>query len=214
MGKLIDLTGERFGHLTVIERANCDSKWPRWICKCDCGNIKDFDGHSLRRGNSRSCGCGITRIIHGMSYSKLYKVYDGMKSRCYKKSNPRYKNYGERGIRICDEWLGKDGRNQFVKWALNHGYKEGLSIDRIDCNGNYTPENCRWTTNSVQMFNRQKRKSRLGLRGVYYIPEKRKYRAEIMFNCEKFYLGYYENKDEANKVRKEAELKYYGQVLD
>lgn len=212
--KLIDLTGKRFGHLLVLHRADTNTKWPYWTCKCDCGNIKDVSGSCLRRGITKSCGCSLGRIKHGLSYTSLYNVYDGMKARCYNPEHNRYHCYGGRGIKICDEWLGEHGRDNFLTWAINNGYQKGLSIDRIDVNGNYEPDNCRWTTNSVQMFNRQKRKSILGQRGVYYIPEKHKYRAEIICEGQKHHLGYFENIEDAIRVRKEAELKYFNQVLD
>lgn len=213
--KLIDLTGKRFDHLLVVNRAdyNIDGR-PVWTCKCDCGNTVDVRGECLRKGNTKSCGCGIARVKHNLSRTRLYSVYDGMKARCYNPEHNRYKDYGARGIKICNEWLGKFGRIKFLKWAIENGYKEGLSIDRINVNGDYEPGNCRWTTNSVQMFNRQKRKSKLGHRGVYYIPEKRKYRAEIICAGQKHNLGYFENIEDAIKVRKEAELKYFNQVLD
>lgn len=215
MGKLIDLTGKRFCFLTVVERAdyNIDNR-PVWRCRCDCGNIVDARGECLRKGHTKCCGCGLARMKQGMSRTKLYSVLDGMRSRCYNPRNARYKDYGARGITVCDQWMGRQGRENFLNWAVQNGYKEGLSIDRIDVNGNYEPGNCRWTTDSVQMFNRQKRPSRLGLRGVYYIEDKHKYRVEIRCNRQTHYLGYYKDLEEAKEVRKRAELKYYGQVLD
>lgn len=159
MGKFIDLTGKRFGRLTVIKYL-CQSKW---LCKCDCGNEKIVKSGNLKNGHVKSCGClnkEISRnkmITHGYSSTRIYKIYIGIKKRCYNKNYSQFYLYGGRGITICDEW--KDSFIYFYNWAINNGYKDSLTIDRIDNNGNYEPKNCRWITQKQQ--NRNTRHNRL-----------------------------------------------------
>ena len=155
----IDLTGQRFGRLTVVERApdqvlSNGKHIVRWTCSCDCGNETAVLGENLRYGHTKSCGCLRADLLsrpkkHALVGSKLYGVWAGMIQRCENPKQEHYKNYGGRGIRVCDEW--HDFRNF---WADMHdGYAEGLQIDRIDTDGNYEPGNCRWATRSVNMRN-------------------------------------------------------------
>lgn len=163
MGTYKDLTGQKFGRLTVI-KSFTKNKRIYCECICECGNktITRYD-HLLTSSNTKSCGClrkEKNRIIakknfttHGLRYSRLYIIFTGMKQRCYNQKNPSYPRYGGRGIKICDEWLN-DFMN-FYNWAMSNGYDDKLSIDRIDVNGNYEPSNCRWETNQNQCRNRR-----------------------------------------------------------
>ena len=112
-------------------------------------------GNYLRSGITKSCGCLLHEHnkTHGLSNTDLYRIYCGMKSRCYNKNNKKYKNYGGRGIKICDEWV--NDFSTFYKWAISNGYEKGLSIDRIDVDGNYEPSNCRWANNDIQSHNKR-----------------------------------------------------------
>lgn len=155
-----DLTGRRFGRLTVIERYGRIGHQRTWLCKCDCGKEKVIRGPVLMRGDALSCGCyarersSLTNRTHGMSHSNLYRRWRTIIDRCNGGDENHEKNYKNRGIVVCDEW--KRSFETFRDWALANGYKKELTIDRIDFNGNYEPSNCRWITERDQHYNTRK----------------------------------------------------------
>ena len=161
--KFKDITNQRFGRL-VVKKIAGQNKYKRylWLCQCDCGNEKIAAGNDLRRGATKSCGCLqkemriLSNIKHGLYYTRLHYIWNAMKSRCYNKNNNRFYCYGKRGIEVCKDW--KNNFKSFYDWAMENGYADNLSIDRINVNGNYCPENCRWITIKEQERNRTNNK--------------------------------------------------------
>lgn len=164
MSKVKDITCQKFGKLTALYRLHnyYDKKHTRWLCICDCGNLVETQMDHLISGHTKSCGCLNSETSkkvhtkHGKRNTSLYNVYYGMKSRCYNNNNPRYIDYGGRGITICDEWL--TDFVVFCNWAISNGYQEGLQLDRIDNDGNYEPSNCRWVDIKTQGRNKRNNK--------------------------------------------------------
>lgn len=161
MYKFTDLTGRKFGRLTVLKRVENKGGHLCWECLCDCGNIKIVRGFHLCDGHTLSCGClqkertAETHTTHGMNQSRLHKIWIGMKNRCFNPKNYGFKNYGGRGIKVCDEW--KDDFQAFYDHVsqLPHFGEEGYSLDRINNNGNYEPGNVRWATRTEQNKNKR-----------------------------------------------------------
>lgn len=175
-----DLTGQKFGRLTVISlsekiqrfrKNKPDGHFYKWLCQCECGQMVVVDQVHLKSGHTQSCGCFHKEKIRktkGLSKTKLFVTWKNILSRCYNKNNKEYKNYGGRGIFICDEW--KENFLNFYDWAILNGYNENInglecSIDRIDNNKGYSPDNCRWVNQKIQSRNkRTTNKITIGLR--------------------------------------------------
>lgn len=155
------MIGKKFSKLTVLSecKKRANNGKIRYKCECDCGNITNVIGENLRRGITKSCGCLLKEIVskrsttHGKRDTRIYAIWCHMKARCYNINEPRYKDYGQRGIKIYSEWL--HDFTCFYDWAMSHGYTDNLTIDRIDVNGNYTPDNCRWITLEQQQENKR-----------------------------------------------------------
>ena len=154
-----DLTGQRFGRWTVIERAQNHKRQSAYLCKCDCGTKRVVLAKSLKKRMSISCGCYHKEILkdqlttHGLTDERIYTIYHNMIQRCTNPNNDRYLDYGGRGISVCQEW--KNDFKAFYDWSMTNGYAENLTIDRINVDGNYEPNNCRWVTMKKQINNKR-----------------------------------------------------------
>lgn len=165
---MVNLIGQRFGRLTVVDFCEVKAHKARWKCVCDCGLVVIATTGNLKSGNTKSCGCirretaaaqGKANITHGNSHSnrtRLYTIWCGMRQRCNNEHREAYALYGGKGVKVCEEW--NDFR-VFREWALTHGYNDTLSIDRINHNGNYCPDNCRWITLSENVARANKNHS-------------------------------------------------------
>ncbi len=160
MGTFINLSGKKYGKLTVISPNGRNTNGDvMWKCKCDCGNISIVRGRNLRSGFTTSCGCNQkeavrrANVIHGHCNTRIHRIWSAMKQRCYNPNNTAFQNYGGRGIKVCDDWL--HDFLEFESWAEKHGYDDTLTIDRMNNDGNYEPSNCRWITRAEQNKNKR-----------------------------------------------------------
>ncbi len=172
---MIEMVGKKFGRLTVVALDRLENHKTYWKCVCDCGLTVVAVGNNLRSGNTSSCGClrretasarGKKNTVHGEGHdnkTRLYSIWCGMRQRCMNKNHHAFALYGGKGVSVCDEW---NNYPAFKEWALSHGYTDNLSIDRIDPNDGYRPENCRWITISENVARANKNhKSRKLIRG-------------------------------------------------
>lgn len=210
MAKRIEINqGDRYNRLTIIKEVFAKSR-RSFLCKCDCGNKIEVMLYKLRNGHTTSCGCyhkekvAKTNIkiktTHGLSSNPLYCVWLAIKNRCYNFNNKQYHNYGGRGIKVCKEWC--DDVESFIKWCLRNGYKKGLEIDRIDNNGNYEPNNCRFIDKSGNQMNKRKKKNCSSkYRGVSFYKATGKWMASVAIgNGKQKYLGLHDTELEAVKA--------------
>lgn len=223
MSRKIDLTGMKFGRLTVQYQVPNNNHHTRWHCVCECGNTKDVLQQNLANGHVRSCGCLLSerslerinafnssmgREHHNETKSRLYHIWIGIKARCLRKASTSYKNYGARGITICREWL--DSFATFQEWALSNGYSDELSIDRVNVDEGYSPENCRWVSKSVQSFNiRMPARNTSGHVGVSWNKQTNKWVAYISKNNKLHPLGSFNSFDDAVAAREAAEADWF-----
>lgn len=201
MGKKRDVAGEVFSRLTAL-----DNGAVKVLCECSCGVVKLVNRNHLLAGNIKSCGCLRDEKLsslsksHGLSDSRLFSIYHNMKSRCRNQNVSCYPLYGGRGITICNEWETFEG---FIE-TLPAGYSDGLELDRIDPDGDYTIDNTRWVSRSVQCFN----KITIN-KGVTFCERDNLWRAKI--NCDgKSYQKYFKCKQDAVEWRKAKELELFG----
>jgi len=200
------LKKRKYGRLSIIAESSPkvfgNARHRVVTCRCDCGNHIDVVLGSLRAGYTKSCGCLRVEKLktHGKSNARIYKIWAGMKSRCHNKNCQGYAEYGEKGISVCDEW--KSNFINFHIWAMNNGYNKELSIDRIDNDKGYSPDNCRWATTSKQSLNRGVRKDNTsGFRGVNLNKPMRKWAARVSINKAEKHLGYFDTPEDAAEAR-------------
>lgn len=213
MTKKIDEIGNRHGRLVVVSEGEGVGVGTYWNCVCDCGNEATVRGAQLRNGHTQSCGClNKERVLegvltHGMSYSKIYSIHKAMKGRCYNENNEWYKDYGGRGIRMCDDRIKFE---MFHEWAKKSGYREGLSIERIDVNGDYEPSNCKWIKPGEQTYNRRMGSNNsTGYSGISLARQGKMFNVRVSSK----HVGSYDTFIEAYRARREAEMDTFGKYL-
>lgn len=209
MSKKLDLTGHVYGRLTVTSSAGYAKGFSLWVCMCECGTETITRGNCLRTGNTTSCGClsreltaGLNRT-HRLSKTKTYTVWKAMLTRCRNPNQPTAARYVLRGISVCDRW-----ETSFENFYADMGAAPpGLSLDRIDNDGNYEPGNCRWATAETQSRNRAGRNGRV--RGVSWVKTLKKWRVTVCVGKDRHHIGVFKKMKDAVSARKAAEKIYW-----
>lgn len=209
----MDIVGSTFNYLTVVEYYGKNKhKKKMYKCYCNnCGNEKVLIGTEVKNGYTKSCGClnrevnKSSKTKHGMSKTLIYSKWKGMKKRCYSQSYQYYKDYGGRGIKVCDDW-----KDNFMKFYEDMGDIpfEGAELDRIDNDDDYKPSNCRWVSHKENSNNRRKYKNKTGYTGVTYKPKLNKYQAQLYKNKKFIYLGVYDTPESAYAAYLKAKKEY------
>ena len=225
MSRRKDETGNVYGRLTVISYGGTEvkpsgQKFSTWICLCECGEQTTVAASALRQGATQSCGCFHkersieSNTTHGDAGKTAYNAWCSMRARCLIPTSSGYSDYGGRGITICDRWV--DEKDGYLNFLGDMGEPpKSTSLDRINNDGNYYPENCRWADKSTQNFNRHKlKRNTSGRTGVTYVKSRDRWRAEILLNYKRIYLGQFLHKEDAILARESAELKYRGVIKE
>lgn len=207
MGSFIDLTGMKFGRLTVVERVQSKGN-TKWKCACECNNETFVYSDHLKRGKVVSCGCKRNERKVEVRKQEIpeYNSWRAMLDRCNNSNNDKYNHYGGRGITVCEEW------RSFDRFYLDMGKKPSktYTIDRIDTEGNYEPSNCKWSTVNEQVRNRRiLRNNTSGASGVMWNKQNNKWAVVITVDNKKIHLGYFADFNDALQARKEAELTHW-----
>jgi len=160
-----DLIGKKINRLTILIELGKNKKGKtEFLCQCDCGEFKAYEGRQLKSGEIKTCGNHLVEFIksanitHGDTGTRIYRIHANMLQRCGNSNDKNFSDYGGRGISVCTEWSGDNGYTIFKKWALDNKYDDSLSIDRVDVNGDYEPNNCRWASNEAQQRNKRNTK--------------------------------------------------------
>lgn len=201
------MIGKRFNRIIVLERDYSKKNGTYWICRCNCGNIKTIRGSHLRSGKIQSCGClrRTVRITHGMTNTRTYEAWSHMKQRCNNQNDKKYKDYGGRGIKVCDRWL------KFENFLADMGMiPVGLTLERKDNELGYFKENCCYDDYVAQGRNQRiKKTNKTGVRGVHFAKQAGKYYVQIRANHKTHNIGYYSTIERAAKARRQAEVKFW-----
>lgn len=207
--KMPNIIGKRYGKLKVVEWKESKEDRNIWICTCDCGSIVEKPTSYLKE--TSSCGCWNPNKTHGMSGTRIYNIWEGMKRRCKGTSKFAKEYYLDKGIEYDPRWEKFENFYEDMKT----GYSGDLTLDRIDPNGDYCKENCRWVDRSVQAFNTIRQKNNIsGRTGVILESRSGKWVARIEYKCKVKHLGTFEEFSDAVRAREEAEILYFGQIKE
>lgn len=202
--KVEDYIGKKFGKWTILEDAPKKYNLIRVKCKCECGKENILYLTKLIRGKTiccKKCSHALSKYFdRNILNGRLYHIWSGMKNRCKNFAHCGYKYYGAKGIKVCDEWL--NNFENFYNWAINNGYNDTLTIDRINTKGNYEPNNCRWISREIQSINKIKQKNNIsGYTGISYHKKNKKWASYVIFNKKHIHLGLFNTQKEALEAR-------------